>query len=231
MDEIEELENILDTILRGVQDALQAGEILSEEFQAQVAEEINLLTNEIDSLYQQRERQQQPEQPPQIPTAPTTRPLVSAPAPSAQLMWILAGQNPEAFVSYLATYPDPELKSLLRNPSELERTINFLSQMMPQGEQPSTGGIQHAPINSSNIYGFRYNPKNGQLLVRFQSGSIYKYDGVPAPVFNAFSSGAVPAKTNGQNQWGRWWVGKIPSLGAAFYNLIRQAGYPYSRLS
>lgn len=51
--EIEELEDILDAILRGVQEALQNGEVLSEEFQSQIAQEIIYLTGEIDQLYQQ----------------------------------------------------------------------------------------------------------------------------------------------------------------------------------
>lgn len=46
-----------------------------------------------------------------------------------------------------------------------------------------------------------------------------------------FSNGAVPAKTSGQNEHGRWWVGKNPSLGAAFSALIRQGGYQYERLN
>jgi hypothetical protein len=227
VDEIEELENILDALLRGVQETLQTGEMLSNELQAQIAEEINYLTSEIDTLYSQRQQAQAPEGAP--PVQPT--PLGPAPSPSAQLMWILAGQNESAFVSYLQSYPDTELQSLLLNPAELTRTINFLSQMMPPGQQPQADGIEHAPLNSSNIYGFKYNPKTQRLLVRFQGGSIYGYNGVPANVFNAFQSGARAAQTNGQNKYGRWWVGKLPSLGAAFYQLIRNGGYSYQRLS
>ncbi|WP_272717513.1 KTSC domain-containing protein, partial [Leclercia adecarboxylata] len=117
-------------------------------------------------------------------------------------MWILAGQDENAFLSYLQNYPDPEFRSLLQNRPELERTINFLQQMMPPGEQPvSPEGIPHADINSSNIYGFQYDPKTSNLKVQFQGGSVYGYEGVPGWIFNLFKHGAVAAKTNGQNQY------------------------------
>lgn len=238
MDEIEELEDILDAILLGIQEALQSGEPLSEEFQEQIANEITLLTQEIDQLYAEREQgiPQQEQAPPQEePIAPEigqpANPMSNPPSPGAQLMWILAGQKVDAFVNYLATYPDPELRALLNNRDQLDHTIHQLHAMMPSGEQPSQGGIPHADINSSNIYGFRYDPKTGKLLVRFQGGSVYGYDGVPGNVFKAFQNGAIPAKTNGRNRWGVWWRGKMPSLGASFYELIRQGGYPYRRLN
>lgn len=157
---------------------------------------------------------------------------VEAPIPvGAELLWILAGGQEDAFINYLRTYPDPSLNSLLQNPDLLRSTIERLNLTMPQGERGSEDGIQQAPIDSSNIYGFQYNPSSGYLKVRFQSGSVYSYQGVPPGVFNAFKQGAVPAKTTGHNQYGRWWTGKIPSLGAAFYQLIRQGNYPYQRIS
>lgn len=59
--EIEELEDILDAILKGVQEALQSGEVLSPEFQAQIAEEITTLTQEIDELYAAEGKELPPE--------------------------------------------------------------------------------------------------------------------------------------------------------------------------
>ena len=50
---IEQLEDALDAILQGIQDALQAGEILSDDLQLAAAQEINALTAEIDQLYTQ----------------------------------------------------------------------------------------------------------------------------------------------------------------------------------
>ncbi len=154
-----------------------------------------------------------------------------APVPeSAELLWILSGGNPEVFTQYLNTFPDQSLQALLRNPTQLAQVLEQLSRQMPQGERGSADGIQQAPIESSNIYGFRYDPNSGKMKVRFQSGSVYEYNGVPPAIFRIFQHGAIPARTTGRNQFGQWWTGKFPSLGAAFYQLIRQGNYPYQRL-
>jgi hypothetical protein len=59
---------------------------------------------------------------------------------------------------------------------------------------------------------------------------VYGYEGVPPQIFRVFQAGAIPAKTDGQNEYGSWWVGKRPSLGASFYELIKKGGYPYQKL-
>jgi len=150
--------------------------------------------------------------------------------PGAELLWVLSGENPEVFTQYLKTFPDPSINILSRNPAQIQSLIQrFQSQITtPQGE--AQDGIAKADLNSSNIYGFRYDPRNSKLFVRFQSGSVYQYDGVPPKIFKMFQAGAVPAKTDGHNQHGMWWKGKIPSLGAAFYKLIRQQDFPYRQL-
>ncbi len=218
-DDIEELEDILDAILRGLQDALQSGEVLSEEFQAAVANEINTLTDEIDQLYAQ---QQQQAPPPQV--------QGPAPSPDAQLLWVLAGQQEQAFISYLREYPSDATNQLLNNPLQLSHVIEQLSHMMPQGMPPVVDGIQHADLNSSNVWGSKYNPQTGQMTVRFQGGSEYEYDGVPANIYRAFSKGNASAKTKGKNQYGEWWPSKLPSLGAALNQYIKASNFPYRRI-
>lgn len=226
MNELENLEQLLDELLRGIQDVIQSGEILSDEFQGLIAQELETTSNRIDELRaEQANEPVPPEEPP---------PNISAGIPlnaEVQLLWVLSGQNEQAFLQYLTNFPSQNTAQLLRNPDELQRVIQQLQQEMPSGGQlPVADGIQHAPINSSNIYGFRYNPQNGNLKVRFQSGSVYEYDAVPSNIFNAFRQGASAARTDGQNQFGRWWRGKNPSLGAAFWNYIRNAGFDYRRL-
>jgi hypothetical protein len=104
----------------------------------------------------------------------------------------------------------------------------------PAGGQPSN--LTEA-MPSSNIEGFAYDDKTGKLLVRFlgghpnRNGPIYGYQGVPPEIFEIFRKGAIPAKTNGKNKWGKWWQGKYPSMGAAMNHLIKAGGYPYQRLS
>ncbi len=223
--EIEELEDILDTLIRGVQETLQNGEVLSEDLQLAIAQEINQLTQEIDNLYnQQINNEEQPaEAPPNITNG--------NPSNDAQLLWILAGQQPQAFISYLRSFPTPDTQSLLNNPAQLNATIEQLNHMMPQGQQPFINGIQHADLNSSNIWGTAYDPKTGKMRVRFQGGSEYEYDGVPANIYNAFTKGNASAKTQGKNQYGQWWVGKNPSLGAAMNQYIKAGNFPYRRLN
>jgi len=92
-------------------------------------------------------------------------------------------------------------------------------------------------IPSSNISAFAYDPKNKRMFVQFlgkypnRDGSIYAYDGVPKEIFNIFQKGAVPAKTTGKNAWGEWWTGKNPSMGASMNVLLKQAGFPYAKLT
>lgn len=89
---------------------------------------------------------------------------------------------------------------------------------------------------SSNINSFAYNPNSEELFVKFQgdypfqNGSTYKYGGIPSYVADAFKKGAGTARTDGSNDWGEWWEGKNPSMGAALNQLIKAGGFPYSRI-
>lgn len=151
----------------------------------------------------------------------------------AENLWDLAGGRPDAFTSYLGNYPDQtgQLSGLLRNPARLGRVMERLNDQSPPSPPQSEDGIEKAPLNSSNVYGFSYDPKTKQLLVRFNSGSIYHYDAVPPHVFRIFQAGAFPAKTSGRNSFGQWWISKFPSLGAAFAEYIRNKPYPYQRVA
>ena len=114
-----------------------------------------------------------------------------------------------------------------------------------EGEDP-TEGLEPSsqekmklerPYPSSNVHSFGYDDKTGRLLVKFQgdypdqNGPVYGYEGVPKNIFNLFQKGAIPARTDGSNKWGSWWKGKVPSLGASLYTLIKQGGYQYQRLT
>lgn len=221
--EIEHLENLLDEILAGIQEMLQSGQPIPQELQELAAEEINALTQEIDTLYTQQPQGGPTPEP--TPEHPVNEPV----PPGAELLWVLSGSNIDAFVNYLHTIDDPDLNALLHNPDRLDQIIGQLHSQYPKGEPAVANGIEHAPLNSSNIWGARQ-LKNGKVQVRFQGGSVYEYDGVPGQVFKAFMMGSVPAKTQGRNQYGAWWKGKQPSLGASFHELIKERGYNYRRL-
>jgi len=157
--------------------------------------------------------------------------LRSASFPSGvENLWVLAGGHPSAFRKYLQTFPDTAINRLVKEPVRLEQIEKELEKRitLPAGEQ--IAGMPKAPINSSNVYGFSYNPSKSLLKVRFQGGGVYEYTGVPTAVFKIFQRGAVPAKTTGQNKYGRWWRGKLPSLGATFFNLIRDR-FPFQRVA
>ena len=164
MNELQELEALLQELMQAIQLVMQSGEVLSDEFQGELARTLGLLVDRIDQLGGA--------QTPPVP--PTTQ----------------TGQEP-------------------------------LTQAMP----------------SSNVEGFAYDDRTGRLLVRFlgqhpnRNGPIYAYNGVPREIFDMFQTGAVPARTDGQNKWGRWWRGKVPSIGASLYTLIKNRGYPYQRLN
>lgn len=155
----------------------------------------------------------------------------------ASELWSLAGGNAQAFSNYLSNFPDARLNSISKNPEELNNLINqFESQVsMPSGEV--SDGIPKAELNSSNVYGFAYNPRNQQLFIKFngkdnrENGPIYEYEGVPGQIFNLFKKGAIPAKTDGSNQFGVWWRGKRPSLGASMFELIKKGAFPYQKVA
>lgn len=136
----------------------------------------------------------------------------------------------------------PDLKEMLFR--VMEHTASRIEELRAQEESIGSGNfppieppIEPAPHASSNINSFGYDEDTGELLVKFQgdypqqNGPIYKYGGVPKVIFDLFQKGAVPARTDGKNKWGKWWRGKVPSLGASMYTLIKQAGYPYQKIS
>ena len=163
MDELGNLENLLNELLKGIQDVIQSGEILTDEFQGILAQELEYLTSRIDELRAQE------------------------------------------------------------SPVE--------------GLQPTVAPEMQQSMPSSNISRFRYDPKQQKLFVQFlgkhpnPNGPIYSYDGVPQQIFDLFQKGAVPARSDGKNKWGKWWKGKVPSMGASMYTLLKTAAYPYQRLS
>lgn len=148
----------------------------------------------------------------------------------ADLLYTLAGGNPQAFQSYLKTFPNAALNKLAANPSALQNVLARLGSQVtfPSGEVQD--GVPKADLQSSNVYGFQYDPRSSKLRVRFQEGGVYDYEGVPPAIFKMFAAGAIPAKTNGSNRFGMWYKGKSPSIGSSFYQLIRLGGFPYQKL-
>lgn len=147
----------------------------------------------------------------------------------ARMLWKMAKGNPQPFIAFLATYPDPQIQDLVNTPDLLQSVITKLKgESVP--EIPSKEGITPAPLQSSNVWGFNYDPSNQRLFVRFNSGAIYSYANVPKPIWENFKRGAAVAKTTGRNRFGQWWRGKTPSLGAGVWKFLRETGIPYTRI-
>ncbi len=163
-EEIQLLQSLIDELLRGIQEVLQSGEILSDEFQMMLSQELEYTTNRLDQL-------------------------------------------------------------------RVENPVDSLTPSIPVEPNLDKG------MASSNVHSFGYDPENQRLLVKFQgdypeeNGPVYGYGGVPEVIFDLFRKGAIPARTDGKNKWGSWWKGKVPSLGASLYTLIKEGGYPYQKLN
>jgi hypothetical protein len=228
--DLEELQQLLRDLMQSVQLVMQSDEEMSDEFQGAVAETLNNLYTRIEEA----RGTQQPEQPPQgaPPTQPPTPAVtgITHVSNDAYLLWVLSGSQSQAFISYLRTFPTPATQELLNNPQQLNAAIELLSNRIPQFDQPEVDGIPHADLQSSNIWGANYDQSSGKMKVRFQGGSEYEYDGVPQNIFNAFIKGNASAKTKGKNQYGEWWEGKNPSMGAAMNQYIKAGGFPYRKL-
>lgn len=90
---------------------------------------------------------------------------------------------------------------------------------------------------SSNVKGMEYDPRSGNMFVQFlgkhpnQEGPIYQYPKTPREIAELLQDGAIPARTDGKNKWGRWWKGKTPSAGASVYTLLKNRNVPYQKIT
>jgi len=82
---------------------------------------------------------------------------------------------------------------------------------------------------SSNVNEMLYNDETEELVIKFNDGSYYTYYDVPNLLFRKIFQARVRAKTSGENRWGRWWVGKIPSVGAAVHKYLVNSGIRYEK--
>jgi hypothetical protein len=75
-------------------------------------------------------------------------------------------------------------------------------------------------VPSSNVKRAAYNTLNQMLVLEFREGGYYTYFDVPSYVFWQLMNKAALATTDGENQWGSWYVGK-PSVGAGVWQFLR----------
>ena len=165
--QIEGLEDALDAILEAVEELIASGQPIPQELQDLVAEEITALTQDIEQIYSQQESgQQEPFQGQQLNEAPISDNL--------NLVWLLAGGRQDYFIDYLTNFPDPEFRTLLHNPGRLEATIQHLLNHNPIPNQGPQHGIPKSELNSSNVFGVKYDFGKKKLLFvhDFNNGSV-----------------------------------------------------------
>lgn len=154
------------------------------------------------------------------------------------MLWQVSGGNPEVFLQYLNGFPDDELRQFSSTPEGIDQITTFLEAGTPPIIPPgSSGGIPESEIGSSNVYGTDYNPQTGSLKVKFNGkkvksdGPSYQYEGVPPEIASMVQNGDIPARTDGSNQWGTWWQGKKPSLGASANSILKNGPFPYQKIA
>jgi len=84
-------------------------------------------------------------------------------------------------------------------------------------------------IKSANVWKYKYDDKKLELVIQFQDGSIYTYTGVSNNLFLSVVKGQASCITEGENKWGKWTIGKSPSVGASVHKNLVKAGVSYSK--
>jgi|GEM_PF-2097206 len=206
-----------------------------DELSPQVKSELALMLNDLSAQIQAQKEVEE--------VAPLVEEAVEAPLPAqppslgdedvgARVLWTIAGGNEEAFLNYLQTFPDPSLQALIRNPAQLESLIANLKQRYPQPAPAETAeGLEEPQYQSSNVEGFKYDPRVRRLVVKFHGGSVYQYANVPPVFAQMFMTGNAECKTTGKNKYGSWWKFKRPSMGAALNEWIKKGGFSYQKVS
>ena len=115
-----------------------------------------------------------------------------------------------------------------------EFKLKFFEELF--GEELTEESIEHTfkkwrgdNIKSSNVKKIMYNDETSEMFIQFQDKSIYTYFNVPFQMFLDVSGGKATCITSGENKYGRWWVGKSPSVGAAVHEYLIKGGVAYQR--
>ena len=87
--------------------------------------------------------------------------------------------------------------------------------------------VWKSDADSSNVNKIKYNDETKELVLEFNSGDIYTYFDIDFDIFKDIFQGNGICRTDGFNEYGEWWVGKSPSVGAAVYSILVEGGYSY----
>lgn len=84
-------------------------------------------------------------------------------------------------------------------------------------------------ISSSNVKKIMYNDETKEMFIQFQDKSIYTYFNVSFELFREVQKGEAKCITSGENEYGKWFVGKTPSVGAAVHKFLVKKGIKYQK--
>lgn len=74
--------------------------------------------------------------------------------------------------------------------------------------------------DSSNVDRIKYFEDERRLVVKFNDGSYYTYFEIDDATFKNIIAGDAVCKTAGENEYGEWFIGKTPSVGAAIWKYL-----------
>jgi hypothetical protein len=75
-------------------------------------------------------------------------------------------------------------------------------------------------LDSANVDRILFNDETLELAIQFKEGDVYIYPNQSKEMFDSLVRGEGICRTEGENQWGSWFVGKTPSIGAAVYSKL-----------
>lgn len=78
--------------------------------------------------------------------------------------------------------------------------------------------------DSSNVDRMKYFEDTNELVVKFNDGSYYTYFEIDEATFKNILTGNAVCRTEGENEFGEWFIGKTPSVGAAIWKYLIDAG-------
>jgi len=85
-------------------------------------------------------------------------------------------------------------------------------------------------VDSSNVDGLQYDTEKEELEIYFHEGEQYRYYGIDYDTFERVWKGKAACITEGETQYGSWFIGKTPSVGAALHKFLIKTGKKYEKI-
>ena len=167
----------------------------------------------------------------------------------SQLMNVLKNNDPEVAAGYLSFKMTPSQKKWLKDQGitdvdqfskdavayivqqrEEKNLTEREERIVPETVKPDQAKELKKDAASAVVRKVEYNPDEELLKVIFNNNAAYNYYDVPKDAWEKLSEGQASAKTAGQNEFGVWWVGKNPSVGASLNEYIKKPGYVYEKV-